>query len=323
MIVGGLTTTALKSSLTMLAAALVAAACSSGPDASQADAPRASDIRALRWLAPGADKVRFLTTMPASCESPATGADAARRLLGQLAFESPALLGGAAARMGLSCSSCHLNGRGNPDFFIEGVSDRPGTADVTLSVLSKVRGDSTFNPVAIPDVSLRDGKQIRDRSSPEFRAKVRGLVVEEFDGQEPPVEVFDALIAYLDSLEPGSCRSGEEAVDIDQDLNAAQMAYEFAQTSGSAPETRVFYLRVARFRLERIHERFPQADQSGLRSELVKLSADLGGHAESIRTNQPIEVEEPDWTNLRTQLHNAANRSYYNREILRKALASP
>ena len=306
----------------MLAAAFIAAACSSGPEVSEADAPRASDIRELRWLAPGGDRVKFLTTMPASCETPATGADAHQRLLGKLAFESPALLGGAAARMGLSCSSCHLNGRGNPGFFIEGVSDRPGAADVTSSLLSKVRGDGNFNPVAIPDVGVRDGKQIRDRRSPEFRAKVRGLVVEEFDGQEPPAEVFDALIAYLDGLDPGSCRNREEAAGIDPDLNAAQTAYEIAQTSGSAPETRVFYLRAARLRLERIHERLPQADQSSLRRELVKLSADLGSRAESIRTSQPVEVAEPDWTRLRTQLHSAAGRSYYDPDVLRTALAA-
>jgi hypothetical protein len=304
----------------LLAAALVAAACSSGPETSHADAPRASEIRALRWLAPGADKVRFLTAMPASCETPATGADARRRLLGKLAFESPALLGGAAARMGLSCSSCHLNGRGNPGFFIEGVSDRPGAADVTSSLLSKVRGDGNFNPVAIPDIGLRDGKQIRDRRSPEFQAKVRGLVVEEFDGQEPPAEVFDALIEYLDGLEPGWCRNGEEAVDVDQDLKAAQMAYEIAQNSDSAPETRVFYLRAARFRLERIHERLPQEDQGGLRRELVKMSADLGSRAESIRMSQPVEAPEPDWETLRTQLHSAAGRSYYDPGVLRQAL---
>ena len=312
----------LELALTAMAAALVAAACSSGPEAMRADAFEASDIRALRWLAPESDKVKFLTSMPASCSEKPDAAYDRQRLLGKLAFESPALLGGAAARMGLSCSSCHLNARGHPDFFIAGVSDKPGTADVTSSLLSKVRGDGNFNPVAIPDVGRRDGKQIRDRRSPEFREKVRGLVVEEFDGQEPPVELFDALIAYLDGLDQGSCPAGQVAVDVDHDLNAAKAAYEIAQMSGS-PEMRVFYLRAARFRLEKIYERLPQADQSPLRRELVKLSADLGGRAESIRTSQPIAVPEPDWERLGVQLHSAAGRSYYNPEVLRKALAAP
>ena len=214
-----LKTTALKSLLNLIAAALVAAACSSGPEVSQADAPEASDIRALRWLAPGADKVKFLTTRPASCIRPRAPDEAVITFgngdvrtseqtleIGRLAFESPALLGGAAARMGLSCSSCHLNGRDNPAFFIEGMSSAAGTADVTSSLMSKVRGDGTFNAVRIPDLAAKDGKQIKDRRSAEFRTKVHGLIVEEFDGQEPPADVFNSVLLYLDRLDAsGGC----------------------------------------------------------------------------------------------------------------------
>lgn len=313
----------LELALTAMAAALVAVACSSGPEATRADTPKASNIRALRWLAPQSDKVKFLTSMPASCSEKPDLSNDRQRMLGKLAFESPALLGGAAARMGLSCSSCHLNGRGNPDFFIEGVSDKPGTADVTSSLLSKVRGDGNFNPVAIPDVGLRDGKQIRDRRSAEFKAKVRGLVVEEFDGQEPSVEVFDALIVYLDSLNPLSCSDGKEAVGADGDLDAVQWSYEIGRTPTYSPDTRVFYLRAARFRLERIHERLPQADQAALREDLVQLSAGLGRLAESVRTSQPIEFQDPDWTGLRTRLQGATGRSYYDADLLRRTLAQP
>jgi hypothetical protein len=307
----------------MLAAALVAAACSSGPDVSQTDAPRASDIRALRWLAAGADKVKFLTVLPASCETPATGEEAHLRLRGKLAFESPALLGGAAARMGLSCSSCHLNGRGNPQFFLEGVSDKPGTADVTSSLLSKVRGDGNFNPVPIPDVGLKDGKQIRDRKSEEFRVKVRGLIVEEFDGQEPPAAVLDALITYLDGLDPAACATDSEPFRPVDDFRAAQAAYESAVEPFSSREVSVFYLRVARFRLERLYERLPAAADVSLRGDLVSLSNDLGNVAEAVRSERIATFLEPDWMDLLDRLGDAEARSFYNSAVLRAALAQP
>ena len=35
--------------------------------------------------------------------------------------------------------------------------------------------------------------------------KVRGLIVDEFDGQAPPPYVFDAVLAYLDSLDIAHC----------------------------------------------------------------------------------------------------------------------
>lgn len=307
----------------MLAAALVAAACSSGPEASQADAPKASDIRALRWLAPDADKVKFLTTVPASCEMRATGAEWERRQLGKLAFESPALLGGAAARMGLSCSSCHLNGRGNPDFFLEGVSDRPGTADVTSSLLSKVRGDGNFNPVPIPDIGLKDGKQIRDRKSAEFRIKVHGLVVEEFDGQEPPAEVFDAVVSYMDGLDPAACAAGTRPLRALDDLMAAEAAYDFATQHASGADVGVFFLRVARLRLERLYERLPASADASLRRDLVSLSSGLGNMAEAIRSGEAATFVEPDWINLFDRLSAAEGRSFYNTAVLETALARP
>src|SRR5689334_1673565 len=158
---------------------LIVAACASAPEA---DAPVTRDsLRALRWVAPQSDAVKALTMAPVACalEPPKENNDERFRLaLGRIAFESPALLGGAAARMGLSCSSCHKNGRDNPDFFVEGVSGTPGTADVTSSLFSKVRGNGAFDPKIIPDLAARNGGQIKDRKSKAFRDKVHGLIVE-------------------------------------------------------------------------------------------------------------------------------------------------
>jgi len=300
------------------AAACLAAACSSEP-ASSGEALKASDIVQLRWIAKGSDRVAVLTQLPPSCE--VAGGDTGARRLGKIAFESPALLGGAAARMGLSCSSCHLNGRGNVDFFLDGLSDKAGTADVTSSVLSRVRGDGNFNPKPIPDVGLRDGKQIRDRRGPEFAAKVHGLIEEEFDGQVAPPQVFDAVIAYLDGLDPAACGTGGVPVSAGRDLDAVKAAYEGAITAQDR-DVSLFYLRAARARLERIHERYGAPEQGAIRRELVDISRGMEVLADAIRTDRKISVFEPDWDGLLVRLLGEAPRSLYDPEMLRAALAA-
>src|SRR6201992_4087224 len=51
--------------------------------------------------------------------------------LGDLAFNSPNLLGGLAARAGMRCGTCHINGTGNPRLYVPGMSSRPGNFDTT------------------------------------------------------------------------------------------------------------------------------------------------------------------------------------------------
>ncbi len=111
----------------------------------------AEPLDEARWARPGADLVSLLTTSPGEClRPPADEEDAYNIEVGRAAFRTPFLFGGVAARAGLSCNSCHRDGQGNPDFFLDGLSGEPGTADVTSSIFSKVREDGAFNPVKIP-----------------------------------------------------------------------------------------------------------------------------------------------------------------------------
>ncbi|MCR5878641.1 M48 family metallopeptidase [Phenylobacterium sp. J367] len=130
-------------------AAVLAAALAGGASLSlAADAP---PLRAMRWLSPGADPVRTLATQPVECLRPPAGLEDALSVeIGRAAFRSPLVLGGQAARAGLSCESCHRNGRGNPDFLFPGASGPPGTADVTLSLFSSRRGNGVHDPEPIP-----------------------------------------------------------------------------------------------------------------------------------------------------------------------------
>ena len=99
--------------LLIAGAALVAAGLAAG-------AAREPTLQALVWIAPG-HEAAALTRQPATClgKSAADPSVVAGRAL----FNAPQLLGGQAARAGVSCASCHSNGRRNPHFQLAGISD--------------------------------------------------------------------------------------------------------------------------------------------------------------------------------------------------------
>jgi len=278
------------------------------------DGTPAVDIQALRWLASGHDPIAFLTTRPVECSRSITDPQrAAARDLGRAAFESPVLLGGSAGRRGLSCASCHINGRGNPDFFIEGLSNAPGTADVTSSLLSKVTDDALFNPKPIPDIATRDGTQIRDRTSADFHAKLHGLIVDEFSGQVPPAAVFEAVRIYLDHLDIAVCREPAARVPVraSDDLESLATALGGARSAMDVAN-REFWSRVARRQLERIDERLSDPALAGVRERIAMLSRRLG---------ESTPVAGNEWAALAAEVQANEARSLYNPAVLRAALA--
>jgi len=124
-------------------------------------------------------------------------------ILGKLLFNSPSVLGEKAVRIGLSCNSCHPSGHVNTDFYIEGLSDKPGTIDLTNSFWRDGTEDKTFNPVPIP--SLRNAKETAPYGTlqilPTLPAFTRHVIVTEFGGPEPDQETLEALVAYMLLLE--------------------------------------------------------------------------------------------------------------------------
>src|SRR5829696_3684319 len=135
-------------------------------------------IKEARWLAPSR-LVEGLTTQPAECfQPPKAPVERTSAAIGRVAFRAPLLLGGQGARAGLSCASCHRNGRGNPHFTFPSLSGHPGTADVTSSLMSTTRGDSTFNPKPIPDLAAASFQVSRDADKAELKNFIRGLIVE-------------------------------------------------------------------------------------------------------------------------------------------------
>jgi len=123
--------------------------------------------------------------------------------LGDLAFNSPAILGGAARQASLSCGTCHISGAGNPKLFIPGMSSRPGTFDTTGLSFNAKAFNSILDPVRIP--SLRGARYLapygHDGRFASLRDFVRNAIVNEFAGPEPAPAILDALVAYIQDID--------------------------------------------------------------------------------------------------------------------------
>jgi len=119
--------------------------------------------------------------------------------LGDLAFNSPAILGGVARQAAMSCGTCHVNGASNPKLFIPGMSTRPGNFDTTSLSFNPKAFNSLLDPIRIP--SLRGARYLapygHDGRMASLRDFVRNVIVNEFAGPEPAPAILDALVTYI------------------------------------------------------------------------------------------------------------------------------
>ena len=123
--------------------------------------------------------------------------------LGNLAFSSPAILGGVARQASVSCGSCHINGAGNARFFMPKMSTRPGNFDTTGPLFNPKADNLVLDPIRIP--SLRGARYLapygHDGRMPSLRDFVRNVIVTEFSGPEPSPVVLDAIVAYIHDID--------------------------------------------------------------------------------------------------------------------------
>lgn len=123
--------------------------------------------------------------------------------LGDLAFNSSSILGGPAARAGMSCGTCHVNGAGNPRLFIPGMSTRPGNFDTTGPLFNPKAHNGVLDPVRIP--SLRGARFLgpygNDGRIASLREFIRNVIVNEFSGPEPSPTILDSLTAYIEDID--------------------------------------------------------------------------------------------------------------------------
>ncbi len=288
-----------------------------------ADRP-ALPIREALWLDPSSLPGTLLR-QPTECLAWPRDPDRRRSVaIGRAAFGAPLLLGGQAARAGLSCATCHRNGRGNPHFRFPGLSGVPGTADVTSSLMSKKRGDGAFNPRPIPDLSGPSSglKQVGGGES-RLRRFVRGLVVEEFDGHEPPPEVLEGLVAYVRALSPAACPvPAEEPITLSRMLAQAAAAVRAAQTAADPDGARLL-IGAARSELGQIDQRFglPGLDvprERLRRSDLLLRSAQEARGATRAHLLQGWLRSVRD---LEAHLRRYDHRSLFNPAVLKRELS--
>jgi len=293
-----------------------------------ASSPTALPIRDARWLQT-LDLAADLTHQPPECRShyadPATEHSAE---IGRIAFRAPLLLGGQAARAGLSCSTCHSNGRSNAHFHFPGLSGDPGTADVTASLMSSHRGDDIFDPKPIPDLAGDPAKLkvYRDPRKDDLKSFIHGLITQEFDGPEPPPAVLDGLAAYVRSLSPAACkglRSGPIRLssmldDVGRAMRLAQESY----AGGDRATARVL-IGAARSVLGKVDERFQLPGGESSRSLLRDADADLRA-IELAQTVSPDAFREwrHSWPARAHRLREAEPSSYFSEGVLRRTLAN-
>lgn len=291
----------------------------------------APPLRALRWLAPGADGARLLTNRPVECLEPPKFADEAYLVeVGRAAFRTPLTLGGQASRAGVDCETCHRNGRRNADFHFPGLSGAPGTADVTSFIFSSHRGKPGFKPVPIPDLGGPKTalKVNQSPSSGELEHFIHGLVTEEFEGAEPPPTVLKGLAAYVRALSPNACpATHSEGVTLASDISDARRAVRAGILALARKDTPTALAMAdgARSVLGAIAERYGapglEADVRTLRVADLALAALV----DDIRAGRPgaqlgLETWLVNSANLGRRLRRDEVRSYYDRASLARAI---
>jgi len=293
----------------------------------------------IGWLESDVDPVIHLTQEAQTCLRPAKDTQIQSLIdIGEIAFRSPVLFGGLAARKKLSCDSCHQNGAVNDQFFIKSLSDKPGRIDVTAAIFSKTLEDNQFNPIPIPTLYGLNNKKIFGTLSPlsSKRAFVRRVIIDEFDGPEPNPRIFEALMTYVDHLSD-SCVSEKTSRSALKDFDRINRAITIAIEEWERGNENVadFILLSTRHELGFINERYHGKFLKNQRQKLEKFSRKIQilrdeiavskakGHEHEFQRIQ-FETLTSDWKKAAKKLNKSLARkekkSLYKENILRAEL---
>jgi len=276
-------------------------------------------LQALTWIAPGREATA-LARQPATCL--AAAADDPQVESGMALFNSPQLLGGQAARAGVSCASCHSNGRRNVDFQLAVVSDGPGTADVSQSFFSVARGNRRFDPKPIPDLAL-PGKISRNPGSSALTTFLHGLIVEEFSGREPGEAALADLAAYVRAIQACPSRS-EQARSVSDQLALFRASVRGAARASAAgdPQSANVLIGGARWQLGLIDERLAPFGHASERKALLRTSRELQTILDETKKPPRLNALQTKFDRtIAPALGKAEARSLYREVLVRRWLA--
>jgi hypothetical protein len=275
-------------------------------------------LRAQVWAGQSASLAHDLTHAPREC----VGALSPQAQAGRALFRSPGLLGGPAARVGLSCNACHSNGRVNATFLLPELTNRAGAADVTSEWASKVRGDGVINPRPIPDLAGVGSRPTHGQhNDPSLEHFVHSVIEEEFQGAPPSPQAFDDLVGYLRALDAHSC-GGEVRISLRDGANDVRRAVSAAQDA-DAPTASALLL-AAQDGVGRVVERLPGAQFGRQRAALEARSRELGAMRYSADVRAALDTGAAGW-NARydaivAQIAPRERQTYFNEATLRAAL---
>lgn len=271
-----------------------------------------------RWAKPDTDVVALLSSEPNECLPPLSQSNDFQIVaLGRMAFRSPFLLGGQATRRGLTCQACHSQGARNENFFVIGLSDAPGTADVSSFHFSDELGDETFNPSPIPSLSDDIRNIDYDPAKPDFEDFVTRLITKEFTGKNPSPEIKAALLTYLRTLDDSHC---EAAILTRRDLLAYNVeviaqTFETLGQNNFTGATQNFLTAALRIELGRLHSRFPYTQD--VQTGLAAISQSLNSRGADITEPQIIEAAA-QWQALAPKIMNYYETSLFHPETIEK-----
>lgn len=289
-------------------------------------------LRAQDWLESDQTKQLEILSQPYAKGPDNFSSDAEKSTyqLGEALFRTPTLLGGQAAKARISCNSCHLSGGGNSSFLFPNISGDPGTADVSNSFFSSFRGNQNFDPIAIPDLR-QVGKISKDPAKSDLRNFIRGLIVEEFNGNIPSDKALDAITYYVQNLEPMDISNSDNATSIasvGDPISIIEQSYDNIQISirENDMETAKLLVDSIRHQLGLIYERYNHKKLNKHRNDIINSSTEIAQIRDAIiqqkdNLDQNIKNWKEDFEELKISLVKNEKLSLYNIKHLRQMIS--
>lgn len=256
--------------------------------------------------------------------------------IGEALFRSPSLLGGQAAKARISCNSCHLSGADNPIFHFPNISGAPGTADVTNSFFSSFRGNQNFDPIIIPDLrkmgkiapqtSAQTNMLDNRQDNKQLRQFIRGLIVEEFNGQEPPKAALDAIIFYVQKINQAGVKPNDALISVNDPINIINQSVDNIQynAQNGHNDVAIMLIGAMRHQLGLIYERYddPQLKNAIVNSSqsLAQMGHNAGDNDGKSINRDALNIWSKQFSKLAIMLNEKEDESLFNSEKLKKAM---